>query len=173
MFSGYFRTPTVTASLFAAPKSSQFRESYLTSGYCDRRWSDFAFIRHADPTKVRIGKRKIKEGQVSLLESTRGHVISLVVIEHGLIPCACITSSRVLRLRLLATYCYCWLPLSLWSMAQRIGPPRQCVALVATPACVGAGFLLTLFIFLKVWFLKTRQQTYVPKLETFENDSAS
>ncbi|GKB24694.1 hypothetical protein Tco_0864095 [Tanacetum coccineum] len=38
----------------------------------------FAFIRHADPTKVRIGEGQIEEGQVPLLESTEGHVIPLV-----------------------------------------------------------------------------------------------
>ncbi|GJV88348.1 hypothetical protein Tco_1532286 [Tanacetum coccineum] len=37
----------------------------------------FAFIHHADPTKVRIGERRIEEGQVSLLESTEGRVIPL------------------------------------------------------------------------------------------------
>ncbi|GJX85218.1 hypothetical protein Tco_0335992 [Tanacetum coccineum] len=37
----------------------------------------FAFIRHADPTKVRIGKRQIEEGHVSLLDSTEGRVIPL------------------------------------------------------------------------------------------------
>ncbi|GJY75357.1 hypothetical protein Tco_0480473 [Tanacetum coccineum] len=37
----------------------------------------FTFIRHADPTKVQIGERQIKEGQVSLLESTKGRVIPL------------------------------------------------------------------------------------------------
>ncbi|GJZ04880.1 hypothetical protein Tco_0538155 [Tanacetum coccineum] len=37
----------------------------------------FAFIRHADPTKVWIGERQIKEGHVSLLESTEGRVIPL------------------------------------------------------------------------------------------------
>ncbi|GJY49940.1 hypothetical protein Tco_0439896 [Tanacetum coccineum] len=39
----------------------------------------FAFIRHADPTKVRIGERQIKEGQTPLLDSTKGRAISLVV----------------------------------------------------------------------------------------------
>ncbi|GKB40694.1 gypsy type transposase [Tanacetum coccineum] len=39
----------------------------------------FSFIRHADPMKVRIGERQFEEGQVSLLESTRGHVASLSV----------------------------------------------------------------------------------------------
>ncbi|GJT20025.1 hypothetical protein Tco_0878731 [Tanacetum coccineum] len=37
----------------------------------------FAFINYADPTKVRIGEKQIKEGQVPLLESTRGRVVPL------------------------------------------------------------------------------------------------
>ncbi|GKB96073.1 hypothetical protein Tco_0982210 [Tanacetum coccineum] len=37
----------------------------------------FAFIRHADPTKVWIGERQIEEGQVPLLESIEGRVIPL------------------------------------------------------------------------------------------------
>ncbi|GKF60501.1 hypothetical protein Tco_0177287, partial [Tanacetum coccineum] len=37
----------------------------------------FAFIRHADPTKVRISERQIMEGQVPLLKSTWGRVIPL------------------------------------------------------------------------------------------------
>ncbi|GJV99622.1 hypothetical protein Tco_1554874 [Tanacetum coccineum] len=40
----------------------------------------FAFINHADPTKVRIGERKVREGEVSLLELTRGRVVSLTSI---------------------------------------------------------------------------------------------
>ncbi|GJT41688.1 hypothetical protein Tco_0941553 [Tanacetum coccineum] len=44
----------------------------------------FAFIHHANPTKVQIGKRQIEEGQFSLLDSTKGHVIPLVVKDdHG------------------------------------------------------------------------------------------
>nr|GEW76005.1 hypothetical protein [Tanacetum cinerariifolium] len=39
----------------------------------------FAFIRHADPTKVRIGERQIEEGQTPLLDFTRVRVVSLVV----------------------------------------------------------------------------------------------
>ncbi|GKA38678.1 hypothetical protein Tco_0731229 [Tanacetum coccineum] len=34
----------------------------------------FALINHADPTNVRIGEKQIEEGQVPLLESTRGRV---------------------------------------------------------------------------------------------------
>nr|GEZ73256.1 hypothetical protein [Tanacetum cinerariifolium] len=44
----------------------------------------FAFINHVDPTKVQIGKKQIKEGQVPLLKSTKGRVVSLVgVNEQG------------------------------------------------------------------------------------------
>ncbi|GJU34062.1 hypothetical protein Tco_1182416 [Tanacetum coccineum] len=44
----------------------------------------FAFIRHADPTKVRIGERQIEEGQVPLLDSTQGRVIPLAnKDDHG------------------------------------------------------------------------------------------
>ncbi|GJX71897.1 gypsy type transposase [Tanacetum coccineum] len=37
----------------------------------------FAFIRHADPTKVKIGEREVREGEVPLFELTRGRVIPL------------------------------------------------------------------------------------------------
>ncbi|GJW64426.1 hypothetical protein Tco_0116310 [Tanacetum coccineum] len=37
----------------------------------------FAFIRHTDPTKVRIGEREVREGEVPLLELTRGRVVPL------------------------------------------------------------------------------------------------
>nr|GEY54019.1 hypothetical protein [Tanacetum cinerariifolium] len=37
----------------------------------------FAFVNHADPTKVRIYKKQVEEGQTPLLESTRGRVVSL------------------------------------------------------------------------------------------------
>ncbi|GKE61396.1 hypothetical protein Tco_1511763 [Tanacetum coccineum] len=44
----------------------------------------FAFINHADPTKVRIGEKQIEEGQTPLLESTRGRVVLLAgVNEQG------------------------------------------------------------------------------------------
>ncbi|GJY72437.1 hypothetical protein Tco_0476140, partial [Tanacetum coccineum] len=44
----------------------------------------FAFIHHADPTKVRIGEREVIEGEVLLLDLTRGRVVSLAgVHEQG------------------------------------------------------------------------------------------
>ncbi|GJR71687.1 hypothetical protein Tco_0084052 [Tanacetum coccineum] len=44
----------------------------------------FAFINHTDPTKVWIGDKQNEEGQVSLLESTRGRVVLLAdVNEQG------------------------------------------------------------------------------------------
>ncbi|GKE12599.1 hypothetical protein Tco_1416150, partial [Tanacetum coccineum] len=40
----------------------------------DEEMDLFAFINHADPTKVRICEKQIEEGQTPLLESTRGRV---------------------------------------------------------------------------------------------------
>ncbi|GJT50141.1 hypothetical protein Tco_0976298 [Tanacetum coccineum] len=40
----------------------------------------FAFINHVDPTKVQIGEREVAEGEVSLLQLTRGRVVSLVSV---------------------------------------------------------------------------------------------
>ncbi|GKC16711.1 hypothetical protein Tco_1013493 [Tanacetum coccineum] len=37
----------------------------------------FTFIHHADPTKVKIGEWEVREGEVLLLELTRGRVVSL------------------------------------------------------------------------------------------------
>ncbi|GJT46762.1 gypsy type transposase [Tanacetum coccineum] len=41
----------------------------------DEEMDLFAFINHADPTKVRMGEKQIDERQTSLLESTRDHVL--------------------------------------------------------------------------------------------------
>nr|GEX48376.1 hypothetical protein [Tanacetum cinerariifolium] len=41
----------------------------------------FAFIHHANPTKVRIGKREVREGEVPLLELTRGRVVLLPSVD--------------------------------------------------------------------------------------------
>ncbi|GKB72198.1 hypothetical protein Tco_0933610 [Tanacetum coccineum] len=50
----------------------------------DEEMDLFAFINHADTTKVQIVEKKIKEGQVPLLESTRGRVVPLAgVNEQG------------------------------------------------------------------------------------------
>ncbi|GJX97378.1 hypothetical protein Tco_0353176, partial [Tanacetum coccineum] len=46
----------------------------------DEEMDLFAFIRHADPTKVRIGEREVGEGEVQLLELTRGRVVPLAEI---------------------------------------------------------------------------------------------
>ncbi|GKD48955.1 hypothetical protein Tco_1277931 [Tanacetum coccineum] len=37
----------------------------------------FAFIHHQDPTKVRVGKRELREGEVTLLYSTVGRVVEI------------------------------------------------------------------------------------------------
>nr|GEZ07194.1 transposase (putative), gypsy type [Tanacetum cinerariifolium]GEZ40569.1 transposase (putative), gypsy type [Tanacetum cinerariifolium] len=49
----------------------------------DKEMDLFAYIRHANPTKVRIGEKQIKEGHVSLLEFTGGRVVPHVVNEQG------------------------------------------------------------------------------------------
>ncbi|GJZ54188.1 hypothetical protein Tco_0609073 [Tanacetum coccineum] len=78
------RDPSPTVDEFSA-KVSDFLATHLAlfwkllkSFLCLVEMDLFAFIRHADPTKVRIDKRQIEEGHVPLLESTRGHVIPLV-----------------------------------------------------------------------------------------------
>ncbi|GJV83076.1 hypothetical protein Tco_1522974 [Tanacetum coccineum] len=38
----------------------------------------FLFIRHSDPTKVRVGERNVAEGEVKLLTLTEGRVVLLV-----------------------------------------------------------------------------------------------
>ncbi|GJY97625.1 hypothetical protein Tco_0514535 [Tanacetum coccineum] len=58
-------------------------DSYLTFWADEDEEMDlFAFIRHADPTKVKIGERKVREGEVSLLELTRERVILLVGVNN-------------------------------------------------------------------------------------------
>ncbi|GJQ90643.1 hypothetical protein Tco_0001782 [Tanacetum coccineum] len=44
----------------------------------DKEMDLFAFIHHADPTKVMIGEREVREGEVLLLELTQGRVVLLV-----------------------------------------------------------------------------------------------
>ncbi|GJX32788.1 hypothetical protein Tco_0242643 [Tanacetum coccineum] len=50
----------------------------------DEEMDLFSFINHVDPTKVQIGEREVREGKVSLLDSTRGRVDPLAgVNEQG------------------------------------------------------------------------------------------
>ncbi|GJR60730.1 hypothetical protein Tco_1502892 [Tanacetum coccineum] len=50
----------------------------------DEEMDLFAFINHADPSKVRIREREVREGEVPLLDSTVGHVVPLTgVNEQG------------------------------------------------------------------------------------------
>nr|GEX95083.1 transposase (putative), gypsy type [Tanacetum cinerariifolium] len=43
----------------------------------DEEMDLFAFMHHVDPIKVRIGERKVREGEVPLLELTKGRVVPL------------------------------------------------------------------------------------------------
>ncbi|GJR07118.1 hypothetical protein Tco_0530102 [Tanacetum coccineum] len=42
----------------------------------------FAFIHHADPTKVRTGEKEVRDGEVSLLELTRGRIVPLTGVDE-------------------------------------------------------------------------------------------
>ncbi|GJW76755.1 hypothetical protein Tco_0138437 [Tanacetum coccineum] len=61
----------------------KFLEPFLcfvgTSRYytLDEEMDLFAFIHHADPTKVKIGEREVREGEVPLLELNQGRVVPL------------------------------------------------------------------------------------------------
>nr|GFC83952.1 hypothetical protein CTI12_AA015590 [Tanacetum cinerariifolium] len=41
----------------------------------------FAFIHHTEPTKVKVGEREIREGEVPLLELTKDRVVSLAGVD--------------------------------------------------------------------------------------------
>ncbi|GJS24362.1 hypothetical protein Tco_0452994 [Tanacetum coccineum] len=68
----YFRINLSQLSVIAAAKISHFE--ILCRVY---EMDLFAFIHHADPTKMRIGERQIEEGRVPLLDSTMDCVIPL------------------------------------------------------------------------------------------------
>nr|GEV35284.1 transposase (putative), gypsy type [Tanacetum cinerariifolium] len=60
----------------------------LDENYYPTFWDDkdkdmdlFAFIHHADPTKVKVGEREIREGEVPLLELTKDRVVPLAGVD--------------------------------------------------------------------------------------------
>ncbi|GJW72539.1 hypothetical protein Tco_0129456 [Tanacetum coccineum] len=65
-------------SVIAAAKVSHFEILCRVHGFVPTVEMDlFAFINHADPTKVQIGEREVAEGEVPLLQLTRGHIVPL------------------------------------------------------------------------------------------------
>ncbi|GKC26244.1 hypothetical protein Tco_1033538, partial [Tanacetum coccineum] len=73
-------SPTSNIGFFviAASKVSHFKILCRVHGSVLTVEMDlFAFIHHADPIKVQIGEREIREGEVQLLELTRGCVVPL------------------------------------------------------------------------------------------------
>ncbi|GJX75071.1 hypothetical protein Tco_0313666 [Tanacetum coccineum] len=65
-------------SVIAAAKVSHFEILCRVHDFVPTVEMDlFAFINHADPTKVHIGEREVAEGEVPLLQLTRGHVVPL------------------------------------------------------------------------------------------------
>nr|GEW56445.1 putative transposase (putative), gypsy type [Tanacetum cinerariifolium] len=78
----YFQINLSQFSVFAAAKVSHFEILCSVHGFVltignSCRDVFVSFIKHADPTKVQIGERKVREGEVSLLELTRGCVVPL------------------------------------------------------------------------------------------------
>ncbi|GKA96972.1 hypothetical protein Tco_0824866 [Tanacetum coccineum] len=72
----YFRINLSQLSVIAAAKVSHFEILCHIHGFVPTVEMDlFAFINHADPTKVRIGEQEVAEGEVPLLELTRGRVV--------------------------------------------------------------------------------------------------
>ncbi|GJR61734.1 hypothetical protein Tco_1503896 [Tanacetum coccineum] len=51
--------------------------SYPTFWDGEEEMDLFAFIRHSDPTKVRVGERNLAEREVKLLKMTEGRIVSL------------------------------------------------------------------------------------------------
>nr|GFA76417.1 hypothetical protein [Tanacetum cinerariifolium] len=65
-------------SVIAGAKVSHFEILCRVYGFVPTVEMDlFAFINHADPTKVRIREREVAEGEVPLLQVTRGRVVPL------------------------------------------------------------------------------------------------
>ncbi|GJV27049.1 hypothetical protein Tco_1383497 [Tanacetum coccineum] len=58
-------------------RNNTFNQQNERKESCSKELDLFALINHADPTNVRIGEKQIEEGQVPLLESTRGRVVPL------------------------------------------------------------------------------------------------
>nr|GEY67367.1 transposase (putative), gypsy type [Tanacetum cinerariifolium]GEY67634.1 transposase (putative), gypsy type [Tanacetum cinerariifolium] len=75
----FWKFPKPFLCLVALSRYYEFDDNVYPTFWTDaeEEMDPFAFIHHADPTKVRIGERKIKEGQVSLLESIDGRAIPL------------------------------------------------------------------------------------------------
>ncbi|GKA35595.1 hypothetical protein Tco_0722086 [Tanacetum coccineum] len=51
--------------------------SYSTFWDGDEEMDLFAFIRHSDPTKVRVGERNLADTELKLLKMTKGHTVAL------------------------------------------------------------------------------------------------
>ncbi|GJU81708.1 hypothetical protein Tco_1284073 [Tanacetum coccineum] len=57
------------------------KDTYPTFLHDDDEEMDlFAFINHVDPTKVRVGERKLREGEERLLDSTVGRTVLLLLV---------------------------------------------------------------------------------------------
>nr|GEU55629.1 transposase (putative), gypsy type [Tanacetum cinerariifolium] len=78
---GYFQINLSQLSVIAAAKISHFKILCRVHGYVPTVETDlFAFIHHANATKVRTGEREVREGEVPLLKLTRGRVVPLASV---------------------------------------------------------------------------------------------
>ncbi|GJY70463.1 gypsy type transposase [Tanacetum coccineum] len=74
----YFQINLSHLSVIAATKVSHFKILCRVHGFVPTvEMYLLAFIHHADPTKVEIGEREVREGEVPLLQLTWGRVIPL------------------------------------------------------------------------------------------------
>ncbi|GJT89758.1 putative reverse transcriptase domain-containing protein [Tanacetum coccineum] len=77
------RNDRIRNSSTAAAKVSYFEILCRVNGFVPTV-DLFAFIHHADPTKVQIGERDVREGEVLLLELTRDYVVPVAgVYDQG------------------------------------------------------------------------------------------
>ncbi|GJR81851.1 hypothetical protein Tco_0152636 [Tanacetum coccineum] len=79
----YFQINLSQLSVIAAAKVSHFKILYRVYGFVPTVEMElFAFIYHADPTKVRTGEKEVRDGEVPLLELTRGRIVPLTGVNE-------------------------------------------------------------------------------------------
>ncbi|GKC54986.1 hypothetical protein Tco_1077731 [Tanacetum coccineum] len=72
----YFQINLSQLSVIAAAKVFHFEILCRVYGFVPTI-DLFSFINHADPTKVRIGERKVTKREVLLLQLTKGHIVPI------------------------------------------------------------------------------------------------
>ncbi|GJZ48081.1 hypothetical protein Tco_0601913 [Tanacetum coccineum] len=79
----YFQINLSQLSIIAAAKVSHFKILCCVYSFVPTIEMElFAFIYHADPTKVRTGEKEVRDGEVSLLELSRGRIVPLTGVNE-------------------------------------------------------------------------------------------